>query len=223
MKTLVIAPHADDELIGCGGTLLRRVAEGGTVGWILMTAMSQEAGWAPTAIAKRELEIEKVRLGLGVQQENFFTLGFCATRLDVVPLSSLVSKINDVFNLFTPQEVLLPYPGDVHSDHRIGFEAASACTKSFRHPSVRRILAYETLSETNFIVDPRDHGFNPNFFIDIGHFLDRKISLFNTYESEVGEFPFPRSERAVRSLAEIRGVQAGVEAAEGFMLLREFQ
>ena len=96
-------------------------------------------------------------------------------------------------------------------------------SKSFRHSSVKRILAYETTSETNFIVDPRDHGFNPNFFINISDFLDKKLSLFNAYESEGGEFPFPRSERALRGLAEIRGVQAGVEAAEGFMLLREFQ
>ena len=46
MRTLVVAPHPDDELLGCGGTLLRRVAEGGTLAWLLMTAMKEENGWS---------------------------------------------------------------------------------------------------------------------------------------------------------------------------------
>ena len=66
MKTLIIAPHPDDELLGCGGTSLRRVAEGGTVAWLLMTAITKEAGWAVEKIQQRAAEIERVREGLHV-------------------------------------------------------------------------------------------------------------------------------------------------------------
>ena len=46
MRTLVIGPHADDELFGCGGTLLRRRSEGHVVGWILMTDLSIDDGFS---------------------------------------------------------------------------------------------------------------------------------------------------------------------------------
>lgn len=221
MKTLVIAPHPDDELLGCGGTLLRRVAEGGTIGWLLMTAITEEAGWQPEKVTQRASEIQRVREGLGVDSEDFFPLGFPTAELDSIPMSSMISRISDVFKQFEPEEVLLPYPGDVHSDHRTTFEAACACTKWFRYPSLRRILVYETPSETDFGIDPRDSGFRPNVFVDISQHIDRKLELLPIYESEMGEFPFPRSEQALKALAQVRGSQAGFEAAEAFMLLRE--
>lgn len=221
MKTLVIAPHPDDELLGPGGTLLRRVAEGGTVGWLLMTAINEEGGWQREKVAQRASEIQRVREALGVDSEHFFPLAFPTAELDRIPVSTLVSRISDVFKQFEPEEVLLPYPGDVHSDHRITFDAACACTKWFRYPSVRRVFVYETPSETDFGIDPRDSGFRPNVLVDISQYIDRKLELMVIYESEMGEFPFPRSEKALRALAQVQGSQAGFEAAEAFMLIRE--
>lgn len=221
MKTLVIGPHPDDELLGCGGTLLRRAAEGRTIGWLLMTAITEEAGWQPIKVAQRVNEIEHVREGLGVHSGHFFSLSFPTAGLDRIPMSTLVSQISDVFKQFEPEEVLLPYPGDIHSDHRITFEVASACTKWFRYPSVLRVLAYETPSETDFGIDPRDSGFRPNVFVDISQFVDRKLELMSIYQSEMGEFPFSRSEKALRALAHVRGSQSGFEAAEAFVLLRQ--
>ena len=221
MKTLVIAPHPDDELLGCGGTLLRRAAEGGMVGWLLMTAITEEAGWDAERVALRAAEIEQVRIGVGIAPQHFYALGFPTTQLDRVPTSTLVARIAEVFSDFEPEEVLLPYPGDAHSDHRVTFQAASACTKWFRHPSVRRVLAYETSSETDFGIDPRDPGFKPNVFVDISGHLVRKLELMSIYKSEMGQFPFPRSETALRALAKARGSQSGFEAGEGFVMLRE--
>ena len=132
----------------------------------------------------------------------------------------LVNYISGVVAGFQPDEVLLPYPGDVHSDHRVTFEAVSACTKWFRHRTVKRVLAYETLSETDFGIDPRDAQFKPNLFVNISDYLEQKLQLMRVYSSELGEFPFPRSEKSLRALAQIRGAQAGCEAAEAFMSLR---
>lgn len=221
MKTLVVAPHPDDELLGCGGTLLRRIAEGGTVAWLLMTAITEEAGWTAARIQQRAGEIDSVREGLQVAPRHLYALSFPAAELDRIPMSVLVKQISEVFSDFQPDEVLLPYSGDVHSDHRVTFEAASACAKWFRYPSVKRVLAYETPSETDFGIDPRDSGFKPNVFVDIGGQLERKIELMKIYTSEMGEFPFPRSEDTLRALAKLRGSQAGFDAAEAFMLLRE--
>jgi len=223
MKTLVVAPHPDDELLGCGGTLLRRVAEGGTVAWLLMTTVTEETGWAVERIHQRASEIDQVREGLKIASNHFYSLGFPTTELDRVPTSLLVQRISQVFSDFQPEEILLPYPGDVHSDHRVTFEAASACTKWFRYPSVKRVLAYETPSETDFGIDPRDSGFKPNFFTDISGYLDKKIDLLFQYKSEMGVFPFPRSRESIVGLASLRGSQSGCLNAESFMLLKEVQ
>ena len=220
MRTLVIAPHPDDELLGCGGTLLRRVAEGGTVGWLLMTAMTEEAGWTHARIKQRAMEIERVREGLGINARHFYALGLATADLDQVPMGTLVARVSQVFKDFVPEEVLLPHPGDVHSDHRVTFEAASACTKWFRYPSVKRVLTYETLSETDAGLDLQ-RGFQPNVFVDVSGHLERKIELIQVYASEMGEFPFPRSEGAVMALAHLRGAQSGFQSAEAFHLLRD--
>lgn len=220
MKTLVIAPHPDDELLGCGGTMLRRVAEGASVGWVVVTGMHSLPGVTPPKIEHRQREIERVREGLGLDPDNVFQLGLPTTKLDTVGVSVLVEELSSVFKKFQPQEVLAPYFGDVHSDHRIAFDAVVACTKWFRYPSVRRVLVYETLSETDSIIDPAS-VFRPNVFVDISTFIDQKVRLMEVYKSELGPFPFPRSEVAIRALAQVRGAQSGFLAAESFMLLRE--
>ena len=223
MKTLIIAPHADDELLGCGGTLLRRVAEGDTVAWLLMTSITEDGGWDLEQIQLRANEIDRVRKGLNISEQNLYELGFNAADLDSVPMNTLVSRISEVFIDYQPNEVFIPYPGDVHSDHRLTFQAASACTKWFRYPSVKRVLAYETPSETDFGIDPRDLGFRPNVFIDVNKYMKRKLDMLCQYESEMGVFPFPRSKENIKSLAAIRGSQSGCQNAEAFMLLKEIQ
>lgn len=220
MKTIVIAPHPDDELLGCGGILLRRSAEGASVGWLLMTSITEQGGWSPDRVSQRAEEIEQVREGLGIRPGHLYQLGFPAVELDQVPMSSLVARVSEVFEDFQPQEVLLPHPGDAHSDHRIAFEAASACTKWFRYPSVKRVLTYETLSETDAGIDP-SRTFQPTVFVDISGHLERKIELISVYKSEIGAFPFPRSEEALRALARVRGVKSGNAAAEALQLLYE--
>ena len=221
MKSLVVAPHPDDETLGCGGTLLRRKAEGGTIGWLLMTELNKKWGWSDQRISKRADEIDQVRKFLGISKKHLYQLGFPTTRLDTIPTSDLVSSISDVFKSFEPEELFLPHPSDIHSDHRLTFEAASACTKWFRYPSLKRILAYETLSETDFGIDPSKFGFLPNFFVDVSAYSESKLELLNFYSSELGEPPFPRSKSIVSALAQVRGAQAGFDFAEGFRLLRE--
>ena len=220
MKILVIAPHPDDELLGCGGTLLRRTSEGASLGWVIMTKISEETGWNKNNVQERENEIEKVRKGLGVQPGHLFQLGFPTTKLDTFPMGELIAKVSEVFQTFQPEEVFIPHQGDVHSDHRITFEAVSACTKWFRYPSVKRVLSYETLSETEFSLDSTK-TFHPNVFVDISDYFGQKLELLRIYASELGEFPFPRSETAIQALAQFRGSSSGFENAEGFELLLE--
>jgi LmbE family N-acetylglucosaminyl deacetylase len=122
--------------------------------------------------------------------------------------------------MFEPEEVFVPHPSDVHTDHRIVFDAVASCTKWFRYPSVKRVLAYETLSETDFGLGT-NQAFRPNVFVNIEPYLAEKLQAMDIYVSELGVFPFPRSHEAIRALATLRGAASGFRAAEAFELLRE--
>ena len=85
MKTLVIGPHPDDELLGCGGTLLRRSSEGHELGWVLTTTMTESAGWSSEQIGLRRREIADVRERLQIPDNRFYSLGFPAAHLEQIP------------------------------------------------------------------------------------------------------------------------------------------
>lgn len=215
---LVVAPHPDDETLGCGGTLLRHKAEGADVHWMVVTAMSSETHSAAQA-AVRDEEIADVTKAYGFT--SVAELRFPTTRLDIVPKSDLVGRISSAFVDVKPSILYLPFPGDSHSDHAATFSASIAAAKWFRRSGVRSVRCYETLSETEQGLDPRQAPFEPNLFIDISAYLERKIEILSIYRSELGKFPFPRSAEAVMALAAIRGASCGAIAAESFMILRE--
>lgn len=218
LRTIVISPHPDDETLGVGGTLLRRKAEGGSIAWLIVTTITVEGGWSEERIKERAREIQQVKKSYEI--DEVYTLNFPTTLLDTVPMSDLIEAVSDVFKTFEPEEVFLPHPADIHTDHGVVFNAVSACTKWFRYPSVKRVLAYETLSETDFGLGT-DQDFRPNVFVDVTDFVAKKLSIMDIYASEVGEFPFPRSHEAIWALATLRGAASGYKAAEAFELLRE--
>lgn len=218
MRTIVIAPHPDDEVLGVGGTLLRRKAEGGEVAWLIVTRISEATGWSADRVAARERELEEVARLFAF--DEVYRLGLPTAQLDAIPTAELVGKMSEVFQSFKPEEVFVPHYGDVHSDHRKVFDAVVSCTKWFRYPSVKRVLAYETLSETDFGLYP-SLTFRPNYFVNIQEYLETKMKAMNVYSSELGVHPFPRSLDAIKALAILRGATSGFKAAEAFELLRE--
>jgi LmbE family N-acetylglucosaminyl deacetylase len=217
-RIIVIAPHPDDETLGVGGTLLRRKEEGATIAWVIVTTISIESGWSAEKVKQRNNEI--TRITQLYDFDEVYALNFQTTQLDAIPMSDIVKAISSVFKSFRPEEVFVPHPSDVHTDHRVVFNAVSACTKWFRYPSVKRVLAYETLSETDFGLGT-DQAFRPSVFVDINHYFSKKLEAMDIYSSEVGEFPFPRSHEAIRALATLRGAASGYKSAEAFELLRE--
>lgn len=218
-QIVVVSPHPDDETLGCGGTLLRHKKQGDKINWLIITGMKHEDGYAEQQIQTRQDEIGRVACEYGV--ENLMNLELPTTRLDTIPVTQLVASIGQFFSKVKPEVVYLPFPGDAHSDHGAVFRAASACTKWFRYPSVKKVLAYEVLSETEFGVNPVEKQFQPQVFVDIAPHLEDKIRILRIFASEMGSPPFPRSEESVRALAQFRGATAGTRAAEAFVLIRE--
>ena len=218
---MVIAPHPDDETLGCGGTLLKHIHAGDRVHWVIFTSVTTEQGFSEERVRSRSDEIDRVALAYGFASVH--RLGFPTMTLDTIPKSDLVGALGAVVTAVGAEILYVPYRNDAHSDHAAVFDAAASCAKTFRYPSVKSVRAYETLSETEFGIRPDDPGFRPNLFVEVLPFFERKLEIMNIFASELGVFPFPRSELILRSLASLRGSQSGVAAAEAFMLLKEIQ
>lgn len=218
-RVLVIAPHPDDETLGCGGSILRHKSKGDEIYWLIVTVATNDFGYSSEKILERTREIKVVSDAYGFSA--VYQCGFPTTRLDTIPMSDIIKRFSEIFHAIKPNIVYVPYGGDVHTDHHVVFNAASACMKWFRFPTVKRALAYETVSETDFSLNFESNAFRANVFIDVSVFLEKKIEIMKIYSDELGAFPFPRSEEAIRAQVTLRGAASGLMAAEAFMLLKE--
>ena len=217
-KVLVIAPHPDDETLGCGGTLYRHKHEGDELYWCIITEISVDTGWSEETVQKRDTEIDAVAEKYGFS--GVFNFQMPTTKIDTLPLSDLIEKLTEVYKKVGPEIIYMPFAHDVHTDHQLIAKALQSTFKWFRYSHIRKVLMYEILSETEFnFIEKRK--FSPNVFVDISDHLNDKIETMNIYAGEMGDFPFPRSEKSLRSLAALRGSQSGYDAAEAFELVYE--
>lgn len=214
-KILVVAVHPDDETLGCGGTLLKHKANGDQIHWLICTTLNKNNNYYHI----RKNEIKKVSKLYNFN--SYHHLEFETSKIDQYSMVELIDKISGVINQIKPNTIYLPFRGDVHSDHKKIFEASYSCTKSFRYSFIKKIYMMETLSETEFSLNNKKDIFAPNTFVNISKHINKKIRIMKVYKSEISKFPFPRSEKNIRALANFRGATCGYKHAESFMLLKE--
>ena len=215
-RVLAVAPHPDDEILGCGGTLLRHIKEGDEVAWMICNKPPEDMQWSDEFLKQRSIDIEMVGKMMGFSET--YHLNLSATKLDDISTGEIISKISHVFDEFQPNYIYTPHGGDVHSDHKKIFQCINSSSKWFRHPSIQKIFAYETPSETEFNYSSTQL-FHPNTFVDISPYMSKKLDIMSIYKSELGEFPFPRSIKTLKALAQWRGSNSGYANAEAFQLL----
>jgi len=153
--------------------------------------------------------------------EKTFKLDYPTAKLDIIPIQEIIKSISGVILEIKPEIIYLPNRSDVHTDHQITFKAACSCTKNFRYPFIRKILMYETLSETEFAPALSENIFIPNVFVDITKYFDKKLEIFKIYKSEVMEGHSPRSLKVIKAFNKYRGSRIGKKYAESFQLLFE--
>ncbi|HBI6224289.1 TPA: PIG-L family deacetylase [Clostridium perfringens] len=220
MKVLVIAPHPDDEILGVGGTIKKRSKKGDEVYVCIVTK-----GYKPLfdeeviQMGREEAKIADKMLGV---KETFF-LDFPAVMLETIPRYEFNEKISEIVQKIQPDEIYIPHRGDMQIDHQMVVDAAMVAVRPKYKHKIKRVYAYETLSETGWNIPNQQNEFIPNVYEDITETLKDKLESMRIFKSQLGEFPEARSIGALDALAKYRGAIVGVKAAEAFILIREIK
>ena len=217
MKILIIAPHPDDEVLGCGGTIIKHRKKGDEIYLCIATKMYVTKEWKKEYIEERKKQMNLAIKKLGVKKTFFLDLPI--VKLDTVPQKEINDLLSEIVSNVEPDVVFIPHQGDINIDHRLIFASSLVALKPKPDDKPMRILSYETLSSTecgsHFVF------FQPNVYEDITGEIEEKIDVMKIYSVELKKFPHPRSIEAIEVLAKKRGSECGLLAAEAFMLLRE--
>lgn len=222
-RLAVVAAHPDDEVLLAGGALARCAAAGTEVFILILgegatsRARTRAAG-DPAAVATLRGQAQRAAALLGARELRQHDLP--DNRFDGVELLDIVKLIEDAFAAWRPDTVITHSGSDLNLDHRLTLQAVLAATRPLAGQSVHTVLAGEVPSASEWSFAAVAGPFIPALFIDIGGTLDAKLAALALYDSEGASFPHPRSAPAVTALAQVRGVAAGVAAAEAFAVVR---
>jgi LmbE family N-acetylglucosaminyl deacetylase len=223
MKVMAIVAHPDDEIIGLGGTLAKHVKSGDEVKVVILgdgktSRYNQYAVIDPVQKEESDQETTAALKALGVF--DFIKTTLPDNRFDSLPLLDIVKIVSEQIQSFQPEIVYTHYYGDLNIDHQLTAEAVIIATRPIEY-AAKKLLLFETLSSTEMSGPRNTHAFLPNVFINISNEIDQKLEAINCYQSELREFPHPRSLKAIQINAELWGAKSGFLASEPFVLFRE--
>lgn len=218
MKIAIIAPHMDDEILGCGGVIAKHVESEDSVCVVIVAHRVYEHRYNKK---KNKLEMShalKAKEILGYDRIEFFDLP--DERLDtavqdiIIPLEFLIKEMQ-------PETVYIPFSGDNNQDHRSVFHAARVVLRPSATPFIKNLYMYEVPSSTEQSPSLPENIFLPNFYVDVTNHMKTKLKALKCYATETRAYPHPRSEKSVAILAQKRGIEIGFEYAEAFAILRQ--
>lgn len=221
-KILIIAPHADDEVLGCGATISKLAKEGHEVYVLIATNASVGAPelFGPEIIRQVRSEAMEAHKLLGVKETAFLELP--APALDQYPRYKMSNEIAAVIRKFAVDTVFIPHRGDCHKDHAIIHECAMVACRPLANCSVKRVYAYETLSETEWGEPVAAEFFVPVKYVTFtANEFTLKLEAMSCFKSQLYPFPASRSLEAIEALAKYRGCTVSAERAEAFEIMRE--
>jgi LmbE family N-acetylglucosaminyl deacetylase len=220
-SVLVVAAHADDEALGCGGTIARHVAEGDIVhGLFIADGVSSREDANCDALTMRETAAQKAHSLLGFSSIKY--LGFPDNRLDEVNLLDIVKSVERSLQAIMPNVIYTHHYGDLNIDHRIAHQAVMTACRPTPDSSVTEIYTFEIMSSTEW--SSLGHSpFLPAYYVNISEYLELKLDVLKAYELEMRDMPHSRSIEHLEALARHRGHSVGVNAAEAFMVMRNIR
>ncbi len=221
-KVLVFAAHPDDEVLGCGATIVKHAKSGDEVHVVILAEGAtsrdekRDRGQRNSELSKLAEAAHKAKNILGYSSLKLYD--FPDNRMDSVDLLDVVKVIEKHIDLARPAIVYTHHAGDLNVDHRVIHEAVITAYRPIPSHPVNTLLFFEIPSSTEWQTPGPASYFAPNWFRDVSDTLAVKMEALNEYSIEMHQWPHARSIDAVKHLARWRGASVGVKAAEAFML-----
>jgi LmbE family N-acetylglucosaminyl deacetylase len=220
MKILVVAAHPDDEALGCGGTIAALAGAGVYIKTCILSGEAEARQMRPET-SELMRHIEEAHEILGVVEPPIIGR-FPNIRFNTVPHLEMVQFIESAILESGADVILAHHPGDLNDDNVVAARACQAACRLFQRrqgvPRLNALYFYEVLSSTDWAFPSGGTAFQPTAFFPVGETLEKKIKALRAYKGVVREFPHPRSEEVLRSLAVFRGGQSGLPHAEAFQV-----
>lgn len=211
-KTLVIAPHADDEVLGCFGFMDKEAKAGNIVDVIIMAVGSYESyAGVNTPPEDKIEEVKSCHAFLGVRNTLIFSDK--ESKLDTIPQSEIVAFFDETLkNEY--DTIFIPYPSR-HIDHQVTYNTALA--------SLRLKEGKKPESEVYLYEYPFVHNFDNieggAVYLELSvNDINRKSNAFHKYKSQVKKKPSPLNHHGIATLCSMRGMEAGLPYAEKYYL-----
>ena len=219
-RLLVIAPHADDEVLGCGGLISKIKSVGGKVFVLIFNVGSIEKYNNKKFTDLRKKEAASAMKFLKVDRyDTIFDSPNDNRYLDAKPLHELISKIETESKVslakIKPTIVAIPSINSHHQDHIHIFKACIAALRPLNKPIADVVISYEAPEHSRWSASG---VFQPNLYIDIEKHLTRKISAFYKYKSQIRISG--RDKHTIKNHAEYRGKEAGRKVCEAYFVHR---
>lgn len=227
VSVLVVAAHPDDEILGCGGTMARHTAQGDDVTILILgegvtsrSARRDRKRWQKELNRLRD-QVNRAAAAVGVVRT--LQHDFPDNRFDSIDLLDLVKVVEETKAKVAPAIVYTHHGGDLNVDHRRTFQAVLTACRPQPGETVRTIYSFEIASSTEWNARTAANAFLPTVYIDISRTLKAKLEAMRVYDSELRDYPHPRSLRALEVMARRNGVEVGLAAAERFVLIRNIR
>lgn len=207
---LVIAPHADDEVLGCGAYLYDEANAGSDIHIVVGTIGGTDKR---QSIEVRNKELEKVCAFLKASFEVLFTNQ--DAYMDMLPDRDVISEIDYIVDRIKP-DVILINCWSHHQDHKKIYECAMASCRQREGFRPKMVMLYEyPCLEPGVVINGGRcyHSFDEET-------LKAKKDMLSMYPSQIRQEPSPINHKGIESLAMIRGRECGCEYAELFYVQR---
>tara|TARA_R100000278_G_scaffold115437_1_gene94326 strand:- start:539 stop:1168 length:630 start_codon:yes stop_codon:yes gene_type:complete len=200
-KILIIAPHADDEVLGVGGTTSKMLSNGHDVHLIVCS--------------KRANDIKEYKEAM-----NHFTssiwLDFEDEKLNLIK-NRLLKVVEKIYNGIRPDIVFIPNKDDFNLDHKTVYEVCEIVCRRYQKYPPEMVLMYEIPSSTT---QSFNNNFKCNYYVSLTEEdIKFKAETFLKYKNEIREFPNPRNSEGVHLYSRFRGMECNSQYAEGFNLI----
>ena len=221
-RLLVIAPHADDEVLGCGGLISRVKQDGGKVFVLIFNVGSivTKNGKELTQTWKKETDAAMKFLKVD-DYDTIYDTPEDNRYLDAKPLHTLIEKIETSSKVSLmktkPTIVAIPTLYSHHQDHVCVHNACIAALRPLSKPNADMVISYEAPEHSRW---SSNGVFEPNFYVDTKSVISKKVKAFYKYKSQVRKGG--RDKNTIITQAEYRGKEVGKSSCEAFYVHRHF-